>query len=92
MNMFRQTIQLKALIYSLSLSFTTLITPALFDYQAEAKRPRKSKKPPISQSLRGLKWGMGHLEIFTFLEKQIKTNYDKIVQKTNIIHLNYCEK
>lgn len=47
---------------------------------AEARRPKPAAAPPISQALKGLKWGTGHREILKTLSVGIKERYDELVK------------
>jgi hypothetical protein len=47
---------------------------------AEARRPQPVTSPPISQALKGLKWGTGHKEIIKTISVTIKERYDDLVK------------
>ena len=69
--------------------FISLISVSLLSSPVDAKRPKKSKKPPISQALKGVSWGIGHKKVFSYLEGIIKARFDaKIDRAQDDIHID----
>ncbi len=61
--------------HTLSLYRDDLFFIVSLPYQANAKRPRLKKSPPISSALKELKWGQSHFVVMKYIEKQIKNRY-----------------
>lgn len=59
-------------------AFTLALT--LSPPEAQARRPKPVASPPISQALKGLKWGTGHREILKTIGATIKGRYDEAVK------------
>ena len=58
------------------------LTHLLIPNEADARRPRLKKSPPISGALKDLKWGESHFKVMKYLEGQIKKRYKMQIQSS----------
>lgn len=68
-----------ALFSTLSFILLTMSLVLPMD-QADARRPKLKKSPPISAALKELKWGESHFVVMKYLEKQIRNRFKPKIQ------------